>query len=369
MAQLSSHSYTYLLTDLRTNTVTAELPLQSVSYENKLSAVGDASGSIVMNDETILLDTKTATTPGKSGLYILRNNIPVWGGIIWKRNYDSSSRVLQISANTFESYFEHRFQLQTKSWGNTEQLDIARWLVTSNGAAQSVLMDVSGAVSGVRRDRNMFSYEFKTTGTELSQLAQLINGFDYNVIIGKADNGNLTRRLEFYYPDAGVSRDATALLFDFPGSIKNFTLNESASDGGNTVWAIGSGEGTSQISAVALDDPEIAGGWPKIETSRSYKSVSQPSTLQSHADSDRDRLRIPISIFEVTVDSRVDPVFGSYSLGDWARFRMEDIFMSPPLDTHARITGIKVDIDNASGLENVSLTLGGGEVNSSSEEA
>src|SRR6478736_2974960 len=84
---LESHIYTYWFTDLRSNKVIAELPMQNVNYENKLSAIGDASGSIKINPETARLNIRSATSPGKTAMYILRDGQPVWGGIVWKRNY------------------------------------------------------------------------------------------------------------------------------------------------------------------------------------------------------------------------------------------------------------------------------------------
>jgi hypothetical protein len=361
-ADLENHIYTYLVTDLRNNTVLAEVPLQNVNYENKLSGVGDASGSVKINADTRQLKIRSTVLPGKTGLYILRDGKPVWGGIVWKQTYSPGSRTVNIAAKTFESYFDHRFQNQTKYWANEDQLNIARWLVQNNGSAAAILMDVSSATSTRYRERAMFYYEFKTTGNEFSDLANLIDGFDYNVVIGKDNTGALTRKLEFWYPEAGVSRQDTTLLFDYPGVVRDFTLDEDAEGGGNMVYAIGAGEGTEQVSTVSTDNDELSAGWPPLQTSRSYKTVVKPSTLKEHSDADLERLNIPMTVLSLEVRSNQDPVYGSYGLGDWARIRLEDDYLDPAVDMYARITAIKVSVDTKSGIENISITLGGKEM-------
>lgn len=291
--ELESHIYTYWFTDLRSNKVIAELPMQNINYENKLSAIGDASGTIKINPETSRLNILSATAPGKTGMYILRDGQPVWGGIVWKRNYSTSGRSVNITAKTFESYFDHRFQAQTKYWANEDQLNIARWLLENNGSAAAINIEVSNAVSTRFRERAMFYYEFKTTGNELFDLSNLIDGFDLNVSLYLAPDGSIGRRFDFYYPYAGVAKQNTTLLFDYPGAIKDFTLSEDAESGGNEIWAIGAGEGTEQVTTVSRDEDELAAGWPKLQASRAYKSVVRPSTLQQHSDADLARLNIP----------------------------------------------------------------------------
>lgn len=401
--------YTYYLTDLRTNDIVGELDLVSVSYSNVLSGTGEFKGSISINRDTMAFmppnsgDTSTSkyidrdrptfnirsvTTPGKFGLYVYRNGVPVWGGIIWARQYDSSegSGKMTLTAKTFESYFYHRFQRTTKYWSNEDQLEIARWLVTSNGSAAAVLIDVDTTTSPRRRERTMFGYEYKTTGEELEQLANLIDGFDWNVVIGLDADDKPTRKLVFYYPEAGVSRADTTLQFEFPGVIKDYTMTDNSEDGGNYIWAIGAGEGSEMVVESASDYSQLSQGWPVIETSRSHKSVLRPSTLQEHADKALEKLNTPVTVFTANLRADQDPIYGSYSLGDWARFRFRDYYFwtldsiktpvndddpsdgyyisyyEPVYDRMARITGINVTIDDSSGVENITLSLGGDEL-------
>lgn len=404
----SQPTYSYFLTDLRTNNIVGELDFQNVSYSNILSGIGDFSGTLPINRDTLSFitppdvdpdanpyidqtrptyDVRSVTVPGRYGLYVYREGEPVWGGILWKRQRSSGETggSLVCTAKTFESYFYHRFQRTTKYWADEDQLEIARWLVESNGSAAALDIAIDQTTSTRRRERTMFGYEYKTTGEELEQLANLIDGFDWNIEIGLDENESPTRTLRFYYPQAGVPRNKTTLQFNYPGVIKSYTMTDDSETGGNYIWAIGAGEGTEMIVESAADYPQLAQGWPKLETMRSYKSVLRPSTLLEHANQALNQMNTPTTVFEVDIRGDLSPLYGTYSLGDWAKFRFQDYYFFesgvdqdpysadlgllgpdsekiPVYERMARITGINVSVDTTSGIENISLELGGDEL-------
>jgi hypothetical protein len=110
--------YRYYLTDLLSNQVIAELPFTGVSYERVLRKAGGFSGSVPVIEATKRYDLYETTMPGRTGLYVLRNGQCVWGGIIWSRKYDESSKTLSVDASEFPSYFYHRFIWKTLSYGS-----------------------------------------------------------------------------------------------------------------------------------------------------------------------------------------------------------------------------------------------------------
>jgi len=110
--------YRYYLTDLVSNQVIAELPFTGVSYQRLLRKAGSFSGQIPVIEATKNYDLYETTMPGRTGLYILRNGVCVWGGIIWSRKYDESSKTLSVDASEFTSYFYHRFVWKTISYGS-----------------------------------------------------------------------------------------------------------------------------------------------------------------------------------------------------------------------------------------------------------
>lgn len=115
---MSKVVYRYFLTDLLTNQIIGEVPFSGVSFERTNRRAGSFSGTIPFIKTTKGLDLYEATMPGRTGLYVLRNNVCVWGGIVWGRGYDVSSRELSVSAGEFISYLYHRNIWQTIQYGS-----------------------------------------------------------------------------------------------------------------------------------------------------------------------------------------------------------------------------------------------------------
>ena len=94
--EITPAEYRYYTVDLLTNNVIAEIPFTSVSYERALSKAGSFSGTIPMIEATSSLNLYETTMPGKTALYVLRNGVCVWGGIIWSRSYSPSNKTLKV---------------------------------------------------------------------------------------------------------------------------------------------------------------------------------------------------------------------------------------------------------------------------------
>lgn len=355
--------YSYVITDLRDNSIISELPFTGVSYEKNVSKAGTADLSLIIDDETLELNPNGFTFPGRTGIYIYRNQQVMWGGIIFKRQYDSDNRTLRITCKSFEEYFYHVLQRTNINVTNTEQIDIARKIISNNTANKDVKIDVdSTTMSGVKRERNMYAYEFKTVGEELEKLSALLKGFDWNVeIYNEPTTKELKRLLSFYYPQKGRTEAQTDLLFEFPGIIRSFTISDDADTAANEVFGIGAGEGDSQLVKSAKDANQLTTNkYPRLQKTVSYKSVTEESTLQSHVDADLKKELSPITVCEVVLrgDGEGEHELGTYDVGDWARFRIDDPWLPTPLDRFYRITGYKVSVEDSSGLETVTLVLG-----------
>lgn len=130
--------YKYYVFDLLTNNLLAEIPFTGVSYGRSLREAGSFSGSIAVTDATKNLSLYENTLPGKTALYVTRNNLCVWGGIIWSRSYNIVEKSLAISGSEFTSYLYKR--VIWKTWGNEYQASI----VVTNGVA-AVTLDLGQA--------------------------------------------------------------------------------------------------------------------------------------------------------------------------------------------------------------------------------
>jgi hypothetical protein len=109
--------YRYFVCDLKTNELLAEIPFRGVSYSRSLNEAGTFTGDIAITEDTFNLNLYENTLPGKTALYVVRNGICVWGGIVWSRSYSLIDKVLSVSASEFTSYFSHR--VVWKTWNSS----------------------------------------------------------------------------------------------------------------------------------------------------------------------------------------------------------------------------------------------------------
>lgn len=104
----SKPSYRYLTTDLLTQDVLAEIPFKGVSFERAIRTAGTFTGTIPAIQTTNGLDLYESTMPGRCGLYVMRNDDCVWGGIVWSRSYKAADFSLAVTAVEFTKYLQHR---------------------------------------------------------------------------------------------------------------------------------------------------------------------------------------------------------------------------------------------------------------------
>jgi len=104
----SKPSYRYFTTDLLTQDVLAEIPFKGVSFERAIRTAGTFTGTIPAIQTTNGLDLYENTMPGRCGLYVMRNDDCVWGGIVWSRSYKAADFSLAVTAVEFTKYLQHR---------------------------------------------------------------------------------------------------------------------------------------------------------------------------------------------------------------------------------------------------------------------
>ncbi len=109
--------YRYFVCDLMTNELLAEMPFRGVSYGRSLSEAGNFSGDIAITPDTYNLSVYENTLPGRTAVYVVRNGVCVWGGIIWGRTYSLVDKILSVSAAEFTSYLAHR--VVWKTWSSS----------------------------------------------------------------------------------------------------------------------------------------------------------------------------------------------------------------------------------------------------------
>ena len=365
-------TYRYLFADLLTNTIIGELPLTGVSFGSQLNQAGTFQGHILLSGvNSTAFNVTDATIPAKCAVYVDRDGVLVWGGIIWNRSYQSSNQTLSLNAREFESYFEKRRITSDQVFNNIDQLTIAQNLIS---AAQSVAygnigVQIGVETSGVLLSRTYYNYEKKTYYSALQDLSSAENGFDFNIDVAYDGSGAPIKTLNLGYPRIGTTYSATnpsALLFEFPaGNIVEYEYPEDGSLVANTLYALGAGSNEGKLSATYQDTTYLTAGWALYEEQANYSDVTDATYLAQLAEGQVKAVVYPPTIIKIVAPAYVNPIYGTYAIGDSARLRITDerfpatgtgTAVQAGLDEVYRIVGIEVQ-PGENGPERVTLTL------------
>ncbi|CAL9607764.1 hypothetical protein SUDANB95_05525 [Actinosynnema sp. ALI-1.44] len=366
--------WTYTVHDLLTNVQLTELPLTGVGYSLVLNDAGEMSGSFRVDPRSSpkrrVRDPYDATMPCRRAVYAWRDGVPQWGGIIWTRRYDSDTGVVEIQCADWWSYFDHRKVLPLLSFpisvefeiaelvasqSNVDQNAIARYLVT---LAQSHTQGNIGIVadtttSGITRTRNWYGFELQDTGEALRQLSRVLNGPDIHFGVSPSldANGRPVRTMRTGDPMLG--QQGSAWVWEYGANVTRYTWPSDGSRYRKRVFAVG--KGIEQGIPIAATQDDTRPAWPLIEGEYGYSSVSEPSTLQAHADSDQIAARLPVVLPTLTVRGDRSPRIGEWSVGDDGRVIIGDDFMPHTIETSMRI--VRADVTPAGDDADESVTF------------
>jgi len=358
-------TYRYLFADLLTNEIIAELPLTGVSFTQQLNQAGSFQGHLLTSAiNTYEYNVDTATEPGRNAIYVDRNGTLIWGGVIWQRAYNSNSQTLSITAREFESYFEHRLITTTQAFTNTDQLEIARDLITAAQAETNgdIGVIVGSETSGVLIDRVYYDYELKGVYAAIQDLSRQDDGFDFNISVDYDPITNEPlKTLVLGYPrtgniDTGIG-DINTPVFIFPaGNIVEYDYPEDGAIIANQLHVVGAGSNEGKLSAIATNSTKISQGWPLLQSQANYSDITDQNVLNELAAGQVAVLAAPPPIINIVVPAYVTPEFGTYEIGDDARLIITDNRFPTGLDAVYRIVGFNVQ-PGENGPERVTITL------------
>jgi len=360
---MSVTTYRYLFADLLTNNILAELPITGVNFTQQLNTAGSFSGHLLLSGVNAAgLNVANGTIPGRTAICVDRNGVLVWGGVIWGREYNSTSQTLTFQAREFESYFERRKIKTTQVYNNVDQLTIAQALV--NGAQSTTAGNIGVTVptntSGVLVSRTYYAYELKNVYSALQDLAKQTNGFDMNIEVAYDGGGNPVKSFVFSYPKSGTTYTSTSLtapVFEFPsGNMIEYIYPEDASIAANTIYGLGAGSNEGKLIATAVDTTKLTTGWPLLEQEANYSDITDATLLAGLASAQITATSYPPTTLKVAAPPAQDPVYGTYKIGDDVRVIITDNRFPNTLDAIYRLVALSVT-PGENGPERVTLTL------------
>lgn len=350
--------YRFLFADLKTGSLIGELPLMAASWSEVLNAPGAFQGALPLDhgDPTI---TPAVFAPAKTRIYVERDGVIVWGGILWALDLDVAANVLNFGCEGFLSYFRRRVfggslaSTNATYFPTADQLNLARGLIDyaqDSGlfpGGDLGILTPGTATSGVTRERNFTLVEF--IGDALERMAAVDNGFDFR--FSSAWNGSNEVEVSFLTSYPATGRE-TEIVFDMGANVALLNYSESSENIGNKVWVTGASSG-SLPRRFSKEDASLLGEYPRLDLVASAPGAVLATTLEEHADRSLTAADQPLATVSLEVYPDTVPAFGSYLVGDKVRVKGSHGYLD--LDADYRITEIEMAVEG--GAERVSLAL------------
>ncbi len=305
---MPSYPCRYYTADLLTGTVLGDVPLYGTTFNKQLNGAGSFQGTFrlgtTVNNDTLLLN---ATTPCKTALYIERNGTIIWGGIIWTRTYESQGGSVQITGQTFESYFDRVAATNHIIQQNVEQVALFKNIIDQMQAQSQSNIGLTYASlpsTGITRTVLLPGYEFHMYEEAIQQLLNAVDSFEYTINVTPSATPDVPNKvITVGYPT--LNSTITDQYYDFPGTVRNYWWPETSSEGGTKFAGRGYGSGNLAPTAIVIDGTAIAAGYPSLWKVTSYNNIADPVLLDNKVRKDALAYALPLSnpTFELIPDA------------------------------------------------------------------
>jgi hypothetical protein len=354
------------------NQIISELPFTGVNFTNQLNSNGTFQGHVLLSGiNANVLNAYDGTVPGKTILWVLYTDqesyvsIPVWSGVIWARDWDSTTQTLSITAQEMMSLYQKRLISTT--------LDYSASFHDPAYIAYSVMQyaeSLTHGKTGLTYNSNTTTYSTKKkyNGYELKNVYQAVkdlasNFFDF-VITPYISGSNLINQFRIgsnAYPIGAKysSTNPNSVVLQLPGNIIGYQFPEDASAANNKLYGEGYGANNTKLFAIAVDPAKIGytGDWPLLEATANYIDVADTQLLKDLTLGQLNATSYPPTTIQVMLAPYVDPIYPTYTVGQEVRLDIQDDYFPAGLNgTIFRVMAISVN-PGETGPSRVTLTL------------
>jgi hypothetical protein len=366
--------YTYVFLSLRDDQVIEEINMFGTFAQRLLGQPGQFNGSFTY-DQTGKnnIDLKAATTPGRTWVVVEREGTPVWWGINWSRTQQSQAKEAQIFSWGFEAYPQRQKILTNfvrEGYPNT-QIFCNLWTDMQSVTGRNLGINVPNSTAGPIKSVSILAADQSLYSDVMDALSTAEDGFDWTIDLAKNADGTYTKNLRVGFPTMGAQQGNPDLItFEYPGAILNYYQTDAMPDAGTHIFVLGAGEGADMIRAEVDQQLMIDQGWPRWDLDiTDFKDVGDQALLDQIAQQQAIIHKPPATTFKVTVKGDLDPILGSYNLGDACQLVITDSMNPSPDGNQAGVSvpsmviGFEIHPSDSSGVEEVSVILPG-DVNS-----
>lgn len=318
--------------------IEGDIPFSTWRYSRAKNRPGGWSAQISHRNPKA---SRGALTTNARVLWAERDGVLLFGGILRQPRVavaDSQPLSMTVGGDGWFGYWygdgsnRGRFLHDDRVYVQDDQFDIAENLInytkTFSGTPDIEIrrLGPSGTASGVLRDRTYFAYEQHNIGQLFTNLAQVINGFEFDVDYRwdtTFDPPRPTPILSLHYPRRGRRTD---IVFEQGANVEMLDYAEDGFRQANDIWGTGQGEGDDQLvdnrTATALISP--SGTWPRLEAVYSHSDVKRRATLVDHNRADLARFQRPPTTAKVRIVETPSLRLGSFTTGDDIRLLVDD---------------------------------------------
>ena len=284
---------------------------KNLQYFSVLNDKGGASFDLNLYDPKA---TQTNLTRWKNQVVIKRYGVPVWFGPIVKvsGDYTNTNGYLTVECNDYLSHLSFRNTAKNVNYTQIEQCLIAWNLINDSQSLTNGSLFITKGTSptSILRDR---TYQYGTISNLLSNLTQVIGGFDFMFTPTLDANGLLTGVVfNCYYPGVGNIRTDLPPL-EIGTNVKDFQFRTDG-DLTNSDTFEGGGTGSTIISTSSLAGSQLA--YTRRENYQSIKDVVVQSTLDEKLTQYLTANAVENYLMNIQLYADTHPGYGEFSLGD-----------------------------------------------------
>jgi hypothetical protein len=350
--------------DLRTSAFVGMLPAIESAWSDVLNDQGAWSVSAQLTEQSYGM---ARDYTGRLLVIAERGGLPVGSGILWRSSVAISARTVEFAGAGLMSFYEHFTIIDAATYTGVDQFDIFRQLAAlqvTQSTAGDIDIHVEATASGVTRDRTYEAYSGKTFQALMTELAAVLDGFDWAARV-EYNEGVPERWLRTWYPRRGRTQSVTGLRFNAPSrQVDVGSISFDASEMATTIVASGSTPTPTPGDPIAQDTLRttasrtdlVAAGWPGYSLNRIWPDVTELVTLDEHAEAEVVRLsQVERENYTVLIDpDSTSQPWGAWELGDEALLTISDPVLGEIVATR-RVVGHAWSV--GAGGEQLSVTL------------
>ncbi|MEU1078520.1 MULTISPECIES: hypothetical protein [unclassified Streptomyces] len=313
------------------------LPLTDLEYGWELNGPGSLSGTLKPH---MLHANATLVDPGTTEIYVERDGLLRWGGLVWDARLKGSEYA--IEAASWSSYLMHRHVIDTglTKYSYADPCQIIRdiWAYAQGMADGDlgVIVDATTSTAKVGTSADPYALSWWENPVLGEKVDDLVSGEatpDYTCDVAwNSDKTAPVKRIRLGWPRLGTRRKDISFSTGI-NIVEDPEVPLAGDDYAQVVIASGAGDGSAKRQAISA----VRNGRLRLESVLDLPDIKAQDVLSSRAGAERIYRQVLGTVEQITVrDNRAAPI-DSWQAGDDVPVRVDNDWTS--FRGWCRITG------------------------------